>query len=195
MTGGNYLVIDIETADLEFEDSAISDYLADKEIVPALHPYFSRLSCIGVKRANEEPVIIHGEDEARILEQFWGIVRRAGAPLIVTFNGYRFDIPYINIRSVMCGIRPDPSINLNKWTMGRSNHFDIMQALSSTGNFAWVGLEMTARVFGVPVPGDTIPSEDMPGLFHEGNWEAIIKHNTHDLIMTEGIYLKIKDLF
>ena len=195
MNGKSYLVVDIETADLEFHDEAIKNYLAEKEIVPALHPYFSRVIAIGVKPQNAEPVIFHGEDERKILQDFWVMVKQAGAPLIVTFNWYRFDIPYLNIRSVMNGIKPDASINLNKWTMGRSNHFDIMQALSGTGNFAWVGLEITARIFGVPVPEDTIPSDQMPELFRQGDWESIKKHNEHDLQMTEGIYLKIKDTF
>ncbi|MCK4757711.1 MAG: ribonuclease H-like domain-containing protein, partial [Thermoplasmata archaeon] len=103
--------------------------------------------------------------------------------------------PFLNARSVLNGISPDSSINLNKWRMGNSNHFDIMQALSQTGNFAWVSLNITARVLGVEVPEDQTSGAEMDGFYKAGNWEEIVKHNTHDVEMTEAIYLKIKDVF
>ncbi len=190
-----YLIIDIETADLEFEDQEVQRYLLEKNIIPALHPYFSRIVAIGVKPAGRDAIILHGDDEAEILTEFWKLVKGNQMAKIVTFNGYGFDIPFINARSVLNGISPGTGINLNKWNMGRSNHFDIMQAMSMTGNFKWVSLEMTARVLGVLVPADTIPSADMPKLFKEGDWASIVKHNKHDLEMTEAIYLKIKDMF
>ncbi len=193
--GKSYLVVDIETAGLDFEDQGVLDYLEEKDIVPALHPYFSRVISIGLKQSGGEPVVLHGEDEKKLLQDFWAYLRESQAMLIVTFNGYRFDIPFLNVRSVMNGIKPDTSINLNKWTMGRSNHFDIMQALSGTGVFSWVRLEITAKIFGVPVPEDTIPSDQMPVLFRQGDWDSIIKHNTHDIMMSEAIYLKIRDLY
>ncbi len=191
----NYLVVDIETADLEFEDIEIKKYQMQKSIIPALHPFFSRISCIGVKPASGEPIILHGDDEADILKKFWDIVRSNPMAKIVTFNGYGFDIPYINARSVFNGINPSPGINTNKWRMGNSNHFDIMQALSMTSSFAWVSLEITARILDIPVPEDQIPSEDMPRLFKEGDWESIVKHNRYDLELTEAVYLKIRNAF
>ncbi len=193
--GVNYLVVDIETADIEFEDIEIRKYQLQKSIIPALHPFFSRIACIGVKPSNREPIIFHGDDEKHILARFWDLVKSNPMARIVTFNGYGFDIPYINARSVFNDINPSPGINTNKWRMGNSNHFDIMQALSMTGAFAWVSLEMTARVLGVPVPDDQIPSEDMPRLFKEGDWESIIKHNTYDLELTEAVYQKVKGAF
>jgi len=195
MNGKSYVVVDIETADLDISDSAINNYLDEKEIVPALHPYFSRIISIGLKPADGEPQVYHGEDEAELLASFWKYVKYRPTSLFVTFNGYRFDIPYINVRSILNGIRPELGINLNKWNMNRSNHFDIMQGLSQFGVFSWVSLEITARTLGVPVPDDIIPSEKMPDLYRAGDWESIVRHNTHDILMTEAIYLKIRDTF
>ena len=71
MTNGErYLVIDIETAGLDSSDLEIQKYLIEKNIVPALHPFFSKVIAIGLKKSGEEPVILHGDDEAKILKEF-----------------------------------------------------------------------------------------------------------------------------
>ena len=194
-TGESYLVIDIETAGLDPSDIEVQKYLIEKNIVPALHPFFSKVIAIGLKKPREDPVILHGDDEAKLLREFWGHIRASPLAMIVTFNGYGFDMPFLNARSVMNGISPEESINLNKWRMGHSNHFDIMQALSQTGNFAWVSLDITARVLGVPVPEDQTSGAEMGDLYKAGNWDEIVKHNTYDVEITEAIYLKIKDVF
>jgi len=186
-----YLILDIETAPLKYEDEKILDYLMDKQIDRHFHPLFSKLIAIGVKRNGCEPNFFFGDDESKILTDFWNYLTDLHPPLIVTFNGYGFDVPFINVRSIVNGVKIGKNINLNKWKMMSSDHFDCMLFLSTEAGFTWVSLEVACRVFGISIPPKRIPSSQICERYQEKDWETIKDHSRQDLILTEELFKKL----
>ena len=121
-----YLFLDIETVPLEINDEFIMRYLMDKKLTDAarsLNPHYSRIIVIGLKYNNEVRLLTG--DEKEILTQFWDFMKTNNS-VIVTHNGYKFDIPFIIIRSMINNLRVSKEINLNHWNMLKSNHLDTM---------------------------------------------------------------------
>lgn len=186
--------VDIETTPLEFDNREIINYLMDRSFSRFGHPLFGKIITIGVKKENEEPIVFYGNDEKEILTKFWQFLSENEIDKIVTWNGYRFDIPFINIRSAINGIKKTKNINLNKWKMleSDSNHIDCMQFFSSGGEFQFIALEIACRLMDIEVPADRIRGEDVERLFKRGEWEPIINKNKEDLILLEKLYKKIQ---
>ena len=186
--------LDIETTPLEFDNKEIVSYLMDRNIPRFSHPLFGKIISIGIKKENEEPLMIYGNDEKEILTKFWEFMSENKIDKIVTWNGYGFDVPFLNVRSAMNQIKKTKNINLNKWRMSEvgSNHMDCMQFFSSTGEFQFIALEIACRLIGIEVPKDRVRGEDIEKLFRRGEWEPIINKNKEDLIILEKLYQKIQ---
>lgn len=196
MTG--FVVVDVETAPLKATDPAVIDYLIRKSFSLDFHPFFAKLVCAGVKSEDDDPAIASGDDEADVLKTFWGeldALAPSPAKPIVTFNGYQFDVPFLYVRSWFNGIKPKVDINLNKWNMEKSNHFDCMQGLSVKGTIQWVSLEITCRLFNITIPEGKTRADRIFDLYLAGDWEAIKAHNRHDLELTEQLFKKARPLF
>ncbi len=72
-----------------------------------LDPTTGRIICIGVvdSETEVEQMFSHA-DEKELLSSFWVWLETARPTLFVSFNGRRFDVPYLNIRSAIHGIEP-----------------------------------------------------------------------------------------
>ena len=186
-----YTVIDIEVIPEKFDSVEVQEYLMDKNFPRKIHPLFSKILLIGIKHANEKMEIIYSADEKDVLRRFWARIAELKPDTIVTFNGYNFDIPFLNIRSSVKGIKPTMDINLVKWKYETSNHFDCMQVLSANQTFLNVALEISCRVFKIPTPEHRVPGEEVPKLYSKGEVETIKEHCRQDLEMTEQLYLKL----
>lgn len=188
-----YFILDLETAPLELDEKT-KEYLMEKATRREMHPVFSKIICIGIKRQDEKPRIYHGDNERETLEKFWNALGEifTSDDLIVTFNGYGFDIPFLIVRSHINGIEPKIEFNTNKWRMDGSNHFDCMLALSYLGNFTHVALEICCRMLKISYPEDIIRGEEMVQCYTEGDWDPILYRNKQHLILTEELYKKIR---
>jgi DNA polymerase elongation subunit (family B) len=187
-----YAVIDIEVIPEKFDSDEVSEYLMDKNFPRKIHPLFSKILLIGIKHVNEKIEIIHSDDEKEVLNRFWTRIKELKPDIIVTFNGYNFDIPFLNIRSNVKGIKPTMDINLVKWKYETSNHFDCMQVLSANQTFLNVALEISCRVFKIPVPENRVSGEEVPKLYAKAEVETIKEHCRQDVEMAEQLYLKLK---
>ena len=187
-----YAVIDIEVIPERFGSDEVKEYLMDKNFPRKIHPLFSKILLIGIKCGNEKIEIIHSDDEKEVLHSFWSRIAELKPDIIVTFNGYNFDIPFLNIRSNVKSIKPTMDINLVKWKYETSNHFDCMQVLSANQTFLNVALEISCRVFKIPVPENRVSGEEIPKLYGKNEVETIKEHCRQDVEMTEQLYLKLK---
>lgn len=188
----DFVTIDIETTPIKITDQETIDYLMDKKIARYYHPFFSKIISIAVKENDQEPVLFSGDDEKKLLNEFWDHIASIKPPLIVTFNGYRFDIPFINIRSVIKGVMKKRDFNLTKWKMLTSDHFDCMIFLSESDAFTWVALAIACRTFGIQIPENRIGGEQVSRCYQSGDWNTIKEHNKQDVIMTEELFKKIR---
>src|SRR3989338_6550604 len=93
----NYFVIDIETCPMDMQKH---DSLPEEERKQLINPIDSKAVAIGIRR-NGSDIIFSGQDEKKLLEDFWAEWRKAretGA-FIVGFNLLSFDIPFLVTRS------------------------------------------------------------------------------------------------
>ncbi len=191
----DYLVLDIETVPIDFSDREILDYLIRKKTDRPYHPFFAKIVAIGVKRREEEPTIWANDDEESILRDFWSYVRDSPSKLYVTFNGMGFDVPFLTIRSMINGVRPSVTLNINKWRMLEENHFDLMVALTEKWGITWVSLEIMAKVMDIDLPADRVQGHQIRDLHNREDWDAIRRHNLQDLELTEKLFRKAFDFF
>ncbi|UCH89753.1 MAG: ribonuclease H-like domain-containing protein [Thermoplasmata archaeon] len=191
--GGNgWVVVNIVVAPQKPFTNDIMEYLMDKSFPRKIHPLFSKIVMIGLKKQGRTPILIYGQKEKNILNRFWKYMDKVQPDKIVTFNGYNFDVPFINIRSKMNKIQPSVEFNTTKWRMENSNHFDCMQLLSGKENFLNVALEISCRLLGVEVPDDRIRGEEIPAYHANGEVEPLKIHCVQDLEMTEQLYKRLE---
>ncbi|WP_455391754.1 3'-5' exonuclease [[Eubacterium] cellulosolvens] len=188
----NYVVVDIEVFPIEFESAELQEYLMDKNFPRKMHPMFARVLIIGLKPTMGEVELFYPKDEKELLTRFWGRLQELKPNVMVTFNGYNFDIPFIHVRSLVNGVQPTMEINLNKYKSETSNHFDCMQSLSVNQTFLNVALDISCQVFGIEVPKPRISGEDVPKLYKAGEFDAVKEHCRQDVEITEQLYLKLR---
>jgi hypothetical protein len=191
--GGNgWVVVNIVVAPERPFTNDIMEYLMDKSFPRKMHPLFSKIIMIGLKKHGRTPILIHGQKEKNILNRFWKYMEKVRPDKIVTFNGYNFDVPFICIRSKMNKIAPSVNFNTTKWRMENSNHYDCMQLLSGKENFLNVALDISCRLLGVPVPDERIRGEEIPNFHAAGAVDPIKIHCVQDLEMTEQLYERLE---
>jgi len=188
----SYVVLDIESVPLKIPDDSVWIYLSEKATVRTMHPVFSKVITIGIKKPDADPEVIHGDNEKELLEKFWDLMNKLRPNPIVTYNGYGYDIPFLTVRSVINKVKPTIRIEPNKWRMDGSNHFDCMLVLSDKGNFLNVAQEIACRMLGIGVSGDTISGSQIEECYNKGDWKPIIDRCKRDLMMTEELYKRLK---
>lgn len=191
----DYLVLDIETTPVDFEDRAVIDYLIRKKSDRSYHPFFAKVIAIGIKRQKEDPIVWAGADEKAILDDFWEYIADNRPGLYVTFNGMGFDLPFLSVRSMINGVRPTDNVNVNKWRMMEGNHFDIMVALTDKWGITWVAFDITCKVMGIDLPEDAVRGYQIPDLHAREDWDTIRRHNLQDLELTEKLFQRIFEYF
>jgi predicted PolB exonuclease-like 3'-5' exonuclease len=192
-----YVVIDIETVPLEFEDKRIVTYLMRKNFPHGLHPAFSKIVAIGMKceGSRGDVKVLAGVEECALLRDFWDYLANVKPECVVTFNGYRFDVPFLLVRSYFNELAPSIELNRNKWQMYDSNHFDCLWALVAMNEeFLWLSLEIACLLFGIAVPEnyEAVRGSDIERLYKCGDWKSIKEHCTQDVLLTEQLYLRLR---
>jgi|Deesub1362A_J573_1020465.scaffolds.fasta_scaffold00005_167 DNA polymerase elongation subunit (family B) len=189
----NFITLDIEVVPIDFEDKMVIDYLISKQFTVGLNPLFAKIIVIGLKENKQDPICYYGDNEKEILQKFWDYYYEKKPEKIVTFNGYKFDVPFIYVRSAINGLKKKPliGINRNKWYMEGSNHFDCMLFLSGMENFQWVAKDIACKMLGISVPENRLTIDELLLNYRKGNWDPIIQYNKEDLTMTEQLYEKL----
>lgn len=107
-------------------------------LVRSLHPLLGWVCCISAVRgavgeAANRPkswTAASPEEEPELLERFWDDIQHISrnAPTIrwVTFNGKKFDVPFVEARSMHHGITPVNSALLDTYPFNDAPHLDLM---------------------------------------------------------------------
>ena len=194
-----FITLDIETVPLKIEHEEVREYLMDKKIskeARSLDPNYSKIIAIGVKVLNE-PKMFYGDDEEKILNEFWNFMKEFANKnpfyRIVTHNGYKFDIPFIIIRSCINNIDlpKEVDINTNMWNMKKSNHFDTMIFFSHYGNFINPNLDVLSKLAGIEVPKERIFGADIEKVYKNNDWGKITEHCRQDVEILEKLFEKL----
>lgn len=192
-----------------YVEKKTADWKADLSRICSFDPYLCRVASIALANSELEGVMTLGhfgygrmpdeggsdpdDAERALLSAFWKAIAQARG--VVTFNGQDFDVPIINIRSAILGVRPTVSLETPRYRL--SPNFDV---------FKWVtrwdrerskgkGLANTCRVFGVACPGKEagIDGSMVAGMAEAGEWARIAQYNLGDAQATWALFLRLQD--
>lgn len=129
--------------------------------------------------------------EKHMLEQFWQRITQYSA--VVTFNGWGFDIPFLNHRSAFYHIKPSRNLMTSRFLIhqkGPVKHLDLQDLLSYNGAIRRKGsLHLWCRAFGIESPKVVGESgDDVARMYREGLYETIARYNARDLVATKQLY-------
>ncbi len=153
-----------------------------------LDPTTGRVVCIGVMDTETDfERTFSDADERELLLSFWQWLSTARPSLFVSFNGRRFDVPYLNIRSAIHGIEPAFPIPL-----GWSAHFDVREALEGDDKRRRGSLDYFCAVFGVPSPKIEMDGSLVAQAYAEGRITDIERYCLADCRATLALYRRLK---
>lgn len=126
------------------------------------------------------------EDE--LLRSFWHLANHA--ELVVTYNGRGFDVPFLQVRSLVHGI---PSrVDLMSRPNSLRPHLDLYRLLGQ-GRAGSTSLDVVCWALGVPSPKTHMDGSQVGPAYQRGEIEAIAEYNAADVRATIAVYQRIRD--
>lgn len=191
----NYLMLDIETVPLEITHEDVKTYLMDKRISKeqrCFDPKYSKVILICVKPMNHDVKVFYNEDEKQLLTEFWSYMKENFRnTVLVTHNGYKFDIPFLILRSCINNVEITAAVNTNRWQLERSNHFDTMLFFSQNEIFTNINIDILGKMHGIHVPDKRFFGIDIERLYKEGNTDKIKEKCKQDVEILENLFKKM----
>ncbi len=139
---------------------------------------------------SEGSVILKVRNEKEMLEDFWTGTK--AYDVFVTFNGRGFDMPFLLLRSAICGVLPTRDLMDGRYLYQQKGmkHVDLADQLSFYGAvFRKASLHLYCRAFGIESPkAGGVTGDDVSALFAEGKYETIARYNVRDIIATAELY-------
>lgn len=186
----------IDAPDHYKKPEAIAKYIAEATAKAvdrcALDPDLCRIVAIGHGEADGEDhcILIRDEEiERATLQAFWKHVIDAHghARRLISFNGFGYDLPVLMRRSQYLGVA-HPILSCDRY---RSEHIDLMQALSFRGAIKPHSLKFYASRFGMPVE-DNVHGSEIAALVKKGDWGGVESHCRSDLKLTRFLAQKLR---
>jgi len=124
--------------------------------------------------------------DKRILKVLWNFLD--AADIVITQNGQSFDIPKINARFILHGMKPPSPVK----------HLDTYRIAKKVFEFTSNKLEYLTdklctkykKLSHSQFPGMSLWTECLKG--NMTAWDEMKKYNTHDVLSTEELYNKLK---
>lgn len=130
--------------------------------------------------------------EKEMLEDFWEGAKSYDT--FVTFNGRGFDVPFLNLRSAIQGIRPTRDLMDGRYLYQQkiARHVDLQDQLTFYGAMQKKpSLHLFCRAFGIESPkADGVAGDDVAELFKTKQFRTIAEYNAKDVIATTTLYQK-----
>ncbi len=154
----------------------------------SLHPMLGWICCISavagtLSAGPREPcswVAESQSEEEDLLRAFWEDIRAmegsAGRVRWLTFNGKRFDVPFVSARSAHWGIETGSQRLLSTHKYRDDSHLD----LSNVWHAPWYGLADLCDHLGVESPKDGFDGSDVAPAVKNGNLEKVRRYCEQD---------------
>lgn len=147
-----------------------------------------RITAIGFLNGNETPVVTVCKTEDDEMAAIRFLMDELGydgqvyseKPNIVTYNGFRFDLPVLLRRCAYLGL-PIPPLNLDRY---RSPHVDLCDALTHRGVLTAKPLTFYVRRLGWTDLVKPLSGAEEARAAAEGRWDEIAAAVRHDVIAT-----------
>jgi DNA polymerase elongation subunit (family B) len=185
----------------DMDDPAFTGLRQDLERYMALRPEFGHVVCIGMGhdgrgRGELETKALTArnvDDEPRILEAFWEVVRSGREWRFVTYNGLAFDLPYLIRRSIYAGVAPSTGLPLRPYAP--DSHFDVMRVLSNWERTDAVRLDVVAALLGLRKWPPGMEGSQVLGLWRAGRVDEIEAYCLGDVRLAYEIFLRVEPYF
>lgn len=181
---------DLVTRKLErtLKSNPNADVDSERRKIMATDPFLGRIICIGLYLPGSDTKIsLTNDNEKELLTRFWkGIADFNG--LFVSFNGVRFDCPYIVRRSIVNRVAPTNSsfLQFNRYDP-YPPHFDVM--LQMSGRDGFLSLKNACAILGVASPKDgEIKADGVEKAWKEGRIKEIAEYCLRDVIATHKVF-------
>ncbi len=139
--------------------------------------------------------VLKVRSEKEMLEDFWEGAKNYDT--FVTFNGRGFDVPFLNLRSAVHGIRPAYDLMEGRYLYQQKlvRHVDLQDQLTYYGAMhRKPSLHLFCRAFGIESPkGGGISGDDVAELFRMKKFGDIARYNARDVIATTELYKKWRE--
>jgi hypothetical protein len=197
-----YLVLDIETVPDTGRWSP--DPTTDGGRVPFPPAWAHRIIVIGclwldhhyrLKRVGVIGDHVEGSEDDRervLLEDFSRFVGKA-RPVLVTYNGRRFDLPVIALRALCHGVPLGWYYRERgvRYRFSEEAHLDLCDWLADHGASRAGSLDAVARLIGLPGKVG-IDGSQVEGLYRDGQLDAIQRYCLADVAQTAALLLRFR---
>lgn len=175
----SYLILSLETAPVKLDDFLSLDKEARKDLI---NPIDSKIIALGIRYEGKNKVF-HGEDEWRLLKEFWhdwnDAVKGKGSVRIVGFNISSFDLPFLTTRSFIKGVPIIP--------FSGSQVIDLRDKISA---YRYGRVRGKLREYGslLGIKEAETETEDTAELYRQNQFEKIKSHLENNLLLIEALY-------
>lgn len=169
-----------------------ADLIKEENTLKGTDPYLAKIVCIGLYYPKTgERIALTNESERIILESFWTQVAGFNG-IFISFNGIRFDVPFIIRRSMVYDIAPTNQSFLNYTKYNPfPPHFDVFLALG--GRDRPIALKQACDMYNIPSPKNgSVSSETVAEAYYEGRVQEIAEYCVRDLESTYLLYKKLR---
>lgn len=155
----------------------------------SLKPDLGRIVCLGWMQDDRdtEPrqfICRDEREEAKALEVFWDDLTDGDHfKRILTFNGHRFDLPFVQRRSLALRVEYPP-LRVDR----HSPHLDLYRLLSMDDVIDGYKQEFYLKRYGLEIDEcDLHTGADVAALVAAGDWDAVKHHNRCDLFKLHAL--------
>jgi len=135
-------------------------------------------------------IFSEGKEEKAVVEDFNNFVSRK-TPSLVSYNGRRFDVPVIFLRSMKYGLSMDWHLRTQEYTRRYppTRHLDLCDILADYGASSFTSLDNMSLLVGLEgkkdMDGSRVQEE-----FEKGNLEKIQNYCLGDVVLTTCLFLR-----
>ena len=130
--------------------------------------------------------------EKELLKNFWDVIGKVPTATWVSFNGLKFDVNFIVMRSLYHKILPTNKNFLNTSKFRKYPHFDVMAWMADWG-YPSPTLDIACDIAGVQSSKEgEIKAKDVAQAFEDGKIDEIAEYCEEDVCATLEVYLQLK---
>jgi predicted PolB exonuclease-like 3'-5' exonuclease len=180
----------------------------DESKVMGLSPYFGKVVSLAIGEGElstdqpirvltvtppehdgrELPAWIRPMSEPDLLRSFWHLANHA--ELVVSYNGRGFDVPFLQVRSLIHGI--PARVDLMSKPHALRPHLDLYRLLGQ-GRAGSTSLDVVCWALGIPSPKTHMDGSQVGPAYARGEIEAIAEYNAADVRATIAVYQQVRD--
>ncbi len=170
----------------------------------SLYPLTAKVVAIGMLNTETEHSLVLFEDdeelewcsennnvrycsysEEKMLTRFWEYVKKVDA--VITFNGRKFDLPFLMMRSAMLKIKP--TRNFLRKRYDNKSHIDLLDKFTQYGITKKFNLDFYCQAFGIDSPkSHGVSGMEVKELYNARKTKEIATYCGYDVAATYKLY-------